>query len=222
MDYLIYGSGGWGHVSRVLLPKDGSKGPCCGEEATSTYELVEVSSGGKLSRHNVHIQQLGPETVTELSTLHLSVSDQTQDLHSRLIMDHPRGYSRQLHKCIVAHSLGQAVFDGNVKVNRYAQQTDAGQLTRSLLLEPRATVNVKPNLQIIADDVKCSHGAAISDLEETQLFYFLARGINLETARKALLFSFGAEVIERLPYFVRKEVESDIRELLEPKLKGSS
>lgn len=192
------------------------------QEAASTYELVEVSSGGKLSRHNVHIQQLGPETVTELSSLHLSVSDQTQDLHSRLVMDHPRGYSRQLHKCIVAHSQGQAVFDGNIKVNRYAQQTDAGQLTRSLLLEPRATVNIKPNLQIIADDVKCSHGAAISDLEESQLFYFLARGINLETARKALLFSFGAEVVERLPNPVRKEVESHIRELLDPTLKGSS
>lgn len=222
---VVVGEGGkvrHSYIQRQSLNAAHIKWTSVQQEATSTYELVEVSSGGKLSRHNVHIQQLGPETVTELSTLHLSVSDQTQDLHSRLIMDHPRGYSRQLHKCIVAHSLGQAVFDGNVKVNRYAQQTDAGQLTRSLLLEPRATVNVKPNLQIIADDVKCSHGAAISDLEETQLFYFLARGINLETARKALLFSFGAEVIERLPYFVRKEVESDIRELLEPTLKGSS
>ncbi|XP_062146492.1 protein ABCI7, chloroplastic isoform X2 [Alnus glutinosa] len=87
------------------------------QESASTYELVEVSIGGKLSRHNVHIQQLGPDTVTELSTLHLSVGDQVQDLHSTLILDHPRGYSRQLHKCVVAHSLGQAVFDGNVKVN---------------------------------------------------------------------------------------------------------
>lgn len=106
---------------------------------------------------------------------------------------------------------------------RYAQQTDAGQLTRSLLLEPRATVNVKPNLQIIADDVKCSHGAAISDLEEDQLFYFRARGIDLETARKAIIFSFGAEVIERFPYkSVRQRVETHIKELLEPKLRGSS
>ena len=101
---------------------------------------------------------------------------------------------------------------------RYAQRTDAGQLTRSLLLEPRATVNVKPNLQIIADDVKCSHGAAISDLEENQLFYFLARGIDLETARKALILSFGGEVIERLPYSsIRKKVETHIKALLEPK-----
>ncbi|XP_058224333.1 protein ABCI7, chloroplastic [Rhododendron vialii] len=192
------------------------------QESESTYELVEVSTGGKLSRHNLHIQQVGPDTVTELSTFHLSFSDQTQDLHSKLVLDHPRGFSRQLHKCIVAHSLGQAVFDGNVQVNRYAQQTDAGQLTRSLLLEPRATVNVKPNLQIIADDVKCSHGAAISDLEENQLFYFQARGVDLQTARRALIFSFGAEVIQRLPHpFLRKKVESDIKELLDPAVKGS-
>lgn len=192
------------------------------QESASTYELVEVSTGGKLSRHNLHVQQVGPDTMTELSTFHLSVGDQTQDLHSRVVLDHPRGVSQQLHKCIVAHSLGQAVFDGNIKVNRYAQQTDAGQLTRSLLLEPRATVNVKPNLQIIADDVKCSHGAAISDLEENQLFYFQARGVDLETARKALIFSFGAEVIERLPSTsLQKKVESHIKELLNPIVKGS-
>ncbi|KAL3499864.1 hypothetical protein ACH5RR_038957 [Cinchona calisaya] len=187
------------------------------QESTSTYELVELSTGGKLSRHNLHVQQYGPDTITELSTFHLSFGDQTQDLHSRLILDHPRGFSRQLHKCIVAHSSGQAVFDGNIQVNRFAQQTDAGQLTRSLLLEPRATINVKPNLQIIADNVKCSHGAAISDLEENQLFYFRARGIDIESARKALIFSFAAEVTERFPDFsTRKRVENRIRKLLDP------
>ncbi|GFP85161.1 protein abci7 chloroplastic [Phtheirospermum japonicum] len=188
-------------------------------ESKSVYELSEVSTGGKLSRHNLHVQQEGTDTVTELSTFHLSIGDQIQDLHSKLILDHPRGVSRQLHKCIVAHSQGQAVFDGNVQVNRDAQQTDAGQLTRSLLLQPRATVNVKPNLQIIADDVKCSHGAAISDLEENQLFYFQARGIDIEAARRALISSFAAEVIERFPdTCVRKKVEGLIGTLLDSAL----
>lgn len=192
------------------------------QESASTYKLVEISSGGKLSRHNLHVQQVGPDTVTELSTLHLCINDQTQDLHSRLILDHPRGYTNQLHKCIVAHPRGQAVFDGNVRVNRYAQQTDAGQLTRSLLLVPQATVNLKPNLQIIADDVKCSHGAAISDLEDDQLFYFQARGIDLETARRALIFSFGAEVIERIPVAsLREKAKIHIAELLNPMIAKS-
>lgn len=115
------------------------------------------------------------------------------------------------------------VFISPLELCRYAQQTDAGQLTRSLLLEPRATVNVKPNLQIIADDVKCSHGAAISDLEESQLFYFQARGIDLETARKALVFSFGAEVIGRIPYLpFRKQAESHVKQLLETTYNSSS
>ncbi|KAK4486451.1 hypothetical protein RD792_009129 [Penstemon davidsonii] len=189
------------------------------QDSKSAYELTEVSTGGKLSRHNIHVQQVGPDTTTELSTFHLSIGDQLQDLHSKLVLDHPRGFSRQIHKCIVAHSLGQAVFDGNVQVNRDAQQTDAGQLTRSLLLEPRATVNIKPNLQIIADDVKCSHGAAISDLEQNQLFYFQARGIDIAAARRALIFSFAAEVIERFPEkSVQNKAESLITKLLIPKL----
>ncbi len=75
-------------------------------------------------------------------------------------------------RCIVAASSGKGVFDGNVRVERLAQKTDAQQLSRNLLLAPRATVNVKPNLQIVADDVKCTHGCAVSDLEEDQLFYF--------------------------------------------------
>ncbi|CAN8290298.1 unnamed protein product [Cochlearia groenlandica] len=185
------------------------------QEAESEYELVEVSTGGRLGRHNVHVQQLGPDTNTELTTFHMCVNEQTLDLHSRIVLDHPRGSSSQLHKCIVAHSSGQAVFDGNVRVNKFAQQTNAGQLTRSLLLKPRATVNIKPNLQIIADDVKCSHGAAISDLEEDQLFYFQARGIDLETARRALISSFGSEVIDKFPNkVIRDKARDHIKGLL--------
>ena len=75
-------------------------------------------------------------------------------------------------RCIVSAATGRGVFDGNVRVGQAAQKTDAQQLSRNLLLVPRATVNVKPNLQIIADDVKCSHGCAVSDLEEDQMFYF--------------------------------------------------
>jgi len=185
------------------------------QESFSTYELVEISTGGKLSRHNLHVEQMGPDTVTNLSAFHISQTNQTQDLHSKLTLDHPRAHSQQIHKCIVANSSGQAVFDGNIKVNRYAQQTDAGQLTRTLLLAPRATANVKPNLQIIADDVKCSHGATISDLEDDQLFYFLARGIDLETARDALVFSFGSEVVSKLQYEpLQKEMANYLKSIL--------
>ena len=92
------------------------------QDTTSKYEFVEVSIGAKLNRHNLHIEQLGYETETELSTLHLtSQNKQIHDLHSRLILDHPRGFSRQLHKCI-ACGIGNSIFDGNIKVNRYIYQ----------------------------------------------------------------------------------------------------
>lgn len=112
------------------------------------------------------------------------------------MLDHPNGKANQLHKCIAAHSSARGVFDGNVQVNKLAQQTDAKQLSRNLLLVPRATVSVKPNLQIVADDVKCTHGCTVSDLEEDELFYFLSRGIDAETARQALVYSFGLEVVQ--------------------------
>ncbi|KAM0849775.1 hypothetical protein ACQ4PT_053508 [Festuca glaucescens] len=186
------------------------------QNTSSTYEFVEVSTGGRLNRHNLHIQQLGPETVTELSTFHLtSQNKQIHDLHSRLILDYPGGYSRQLHK-LIACGAGNGIFDGNIQVNRYAQQTDAGQQTKCLLLSPKAVVNVKPNLQIIADDVKCTHGAAISgDLDPNELFYFQARGVDVKTATDALLFSFGAQVINRITFKpVEQKALAQLKELL--------
>ncbi|KAI5071914.1 hypothetical protein GOP47_0014165 [Adiantum capillus-veneris] len=167
------------------------KQTCVAQKESSSYELVEAVIGSRLNRHNIHIQQLGPDTTTKMNSFLLAGQSQLQDLHSRLILSHPRGFARQLHKCIVMHSSGHCVFDGNVKVNRYAQQTDAGQLSRSLLLAPRATVSVKPNLQIIADDVKCSHGAAISDLEEDQIFYFQARALTLRQHGAPWCFHLG-------------------------------
>jgi hypothetical protein len=122
--------------------------------------------------HSFSSMQLGEETSTLLRHFLLVGDAQLADLHSKLVLDHPRGEASQLHKCIVSAPSGRGVFDGNVKVNRMAQKTDAGQLSRNLLLLPRATVNVKPNLQIIADDVKCTHGCTVSDLSEEELFYF--------------------------------------------------
>ncbi|KAI5004177.1 hypothetical protein ZWY2020_031420 [Hordeum vulgare] len=186
------------------------------QNTSSKYEFVEVSTGARLNRHNLHIQQLGPETETDLSTFHLtSQNKQIHDLHSRLILDHPRGFSRQLHK-LIACGTGNGIFDGNIQVNRYAQQTDAGQQTKCLLLSPKAVVNVKPNLQIIADDVKCTHGAAISgELDPNELFYFQARGVDANTATDALLFSFGAQVINRIPFkAIEKKALAQLKELL--------
>jgi Fe-S cluster assembly protein SufD len=83
-------------------------------------------------------------------------------------------------------------------------------------LAPQAVVTVKPNLQIIADDVKCAHGAAISDLDQNELFYFQARGLDLKTARRSLVYYFGADVIRRIPFkSIRETAAGEVKKLLE-------
>lgn len=161
----------------------------------SRYSLTEARLGGSISRHDVDILQVGPETETSMRSFLLAGTSQLQDLHSKLRLEHPQGTAEQLHKCIAIDATSRGVFDGNVRVGRKAQKTDAQQLSRNLLLAPRATVNVKPNLQIIADDVKCTHGCAVSDLEEDELFYLRSRGIDEAAARRVLVYSFGREVV---------------------------
>jgi len=183
--------------------------------ANSRYELSEVSLGGTLSRHDLNVEQLGSETQTVMKNFLLAGNNQLQDLHSKLRMNHPRGEANQVHKCIVTSATGRGVFDGNVKVEKLAQKTDAGQLSRNLLLVHRATVNVKPNLQIVADDVKCTHGCTVSDLSEEELFYLKTRGIDVNTARQMLVYSFGREVVRELRDEVLvKRVEEGVKRAL--------
>ncbi|KAL3132695.1 hypothetical protein ABBQ32_009205 [Trebouxia sp. C0010 RCD-2024] len=170
------------------------------QSARSSYTCNEATVGAAISRHDLSIQQVGEATTTVLRAFTVCGEGQLHDLHSKLHLDHPEGQANQLHKCIASAASGRGVFDGNVRVGQAAQKTDAQQLSRNLLLVPRATVNVKPNLQIIADDVKCSHGCAVSDLEEDQMFYFRARGIDPDAARQVLVYSFGAEVTQHLKH----------------------
>jgi Fe-S cluster assembly protein SufD len=186
--YVVLEAPGAAHAKATLV----------NQGARSEYALVEARLGGGLTRHDVGVAQAGAATRTSLRAFLLASADQLHDLHSKVHLEHPDGVADQLHKCIAAHPSARGVFDGNVRVGRRAQRTDAGQLSRSLLLAPRASVAVKPNLQIVADDVKCTHGCAVSDLEEEQLFYLRARGIDAAAAREMLVHSFGAEVVRGL------------------------
>ncbi len=124
--------------------------------------------------------------------------EQLADTHSAIALNHPHGTSRQLHKCIVADR-AHVVFNGKVFVPKAAQLTDAGQLNRNLLLSPKARVDTKPQLEIIADNVKCSHGATVSQLDDEEVFYLQSRGLDETTARNLLINAFAAEIINQLP-----------------------
>ena len=106
--------------------------------------------------------------------------------------------SRQLHKTIVDGS-AHAVFNGKVKVPQAAQLTDAGQLNRNLLLSPKGKVDTKPQLEIVADNVKCTHGATVSQLKADEVFYLQSRGIDATRAQNLLIYAFAAEILEVLP-----------------------
>ena len=164
----------------------------------SSYTLTELNFGGKLSRHNPEILQQGEQTETYLNGLTVATGQQTADTHSIVALTKPHGTTDQLHKCIVSDR-AHSIFNGKVFVPKEAQLTNAAQLNRNLLLSPKARVDTKPELQITADNVKCSHGATVSQLEADQIFYLRSRGLTEEDSRHLLIDAFAAEIIDRIP-----------------------
>jgi Fe-S cluster assembly protein SufD len=165
----------------------------------SRYTCNEISLGGKLYRHNLEIVQQGEQTETYLNGLAVVGGKQVTDTHSDVFLRKPYGTVNQLHKCIIDDS-AHAIFSGKISVPKAAQLTNAAQLNRNLLLSPKARVNTKPELQITADNVKCSHGATISQLEADELFYLRSRGLTEVDARHLLIDAFAADILERLPF----------------------
>nr|WP_320133602.1 Fe-S cluster assembly protein SufD [uncultured Holophaga sp.] len=162
------------------------------------YLSRTISFGARLSRQTPHVVLAEEGAEAHLDGLALLGGDQVADTHS--IIDHtrPHGTSRQHHKAI-ADGQSRVVFNGKIFVRPGAQQTDAQQQSRNLLLSEKATVDTKPELQILADDVKCAHGAAIGQLDPEELFYLQSRGLDPNTARNLLTYGFAADLLARIP-----------------------
>jgi len=164
----------------------------------SRYTCNAISLGAKLSRHNLEVTQLGEQTETVLNGLTFVSGTQVADTHSAIVYTQPHGTSNQLHKCIV-DDRAHAVFNGKIFVPKAAQLTDAEQLNRNLLLSPKARVDTKPQLEIVADNVKCAHGATVGQLDPEEVFYLQSRGLDRSRACNLLIQAFATEVIERIP-----------------------
>jgi Fe-S cluster assembly protein SufD len=164
----------------------------------SRYYNVEINLGAKLFRHNFEIQQQGEQTETILNGLTILGGRQVGDTHSIINLNHPHGTTNQLHKYII-DEFAQGVFSGKVFVPQNAQLTNASQLNRNLLLSSKARIQTKPELQITADNVKCSHGATVSQLEDDEIFYLRSRGLNEYDARHLLIDAFAGEILDLLP-----------------------
>lgn len=164
----------------------------------SALQLTTAVGGWALSRLEPRICQLDGSAHTRLRALQLVTGQELADTHSHVQFDGPAGQLDQLHK-VVADGAGRSVFNGAVRVPRQAQQTNAAQLSRSLLLSDRARVDTKPELEIVADDVKCAHGATVSRLQQNELFYLQSRGIAADQASRLLLRGYCEEVLRELP-----------------------
>ena len=181
----------------------------------SSYTICEINLGAKLCRHNPELWQQGEQTTTNLNGLTVATGEQTSDTHSIVALSQPYGTTNQLHKCIVSDR-AHTVFNGKVFVPKAAQHTDATQLNRNLMLSDKARVDTKPELQITADNVKCAHGATVSQLEADEIFYLRSRGLSENDANQLLIDAFAAEIIDRLPL---ASLRNKITQTIEQKIK---
>jgi Fe-S cluster assembly protein SufD len=174
--------------------------------------LVSFSfaTGGSLSRTNIYTELRGEGCGATLNGLYLGDGSQHIDHQTRIEHVEPNCYSRELYKGILDGS-AHGVFNGKVFVHPQAQKTDGKQTNQTLLLSEKAQIDTKPQLEIFADDVKCTHGATVGRLDETSLFYMKSRGINARTARELLTYAFAADVLETIECTeVREDLETAV------------
>ena len=172
------------------------------QEPESEAQLSSVTSGWGLARLEPRAVQVDGAAHTTLRGLQVVDGQRIADTHSFVEFKGPEGQLDQLHKAVAAGQ-GRSVFNGAVRVPRAAQRTNAAQLSRNLLLSDRARIDTKPELEIVADDVKCAHGATVSSLQTDELFYLQSRGIDADQAASLLQRAFCEEVLRELPAAAR-------------------
>ncbi len=180
----------------------------------SEFGLHLISLGDASSAVRITVEQNEPGCDTSLSGLALTRGTQVLDVETHVFHNVHHGSSRQLFKNVLADA-SSALFYGELKVQPDAQKIEAYQTNRNILLSPTAQVRTRPQLEIYADDVKCSHGATTGQLDANALFYLQQRGLPLAEARRLLLQAFLEEVVETIPDTgLREEIQQQINERL--------
>jgi Fe-S cluster assembly protein SufD len=167
------------------------------QDAGSRYTANAFSFGGLLVRNTVQVVLDGSGADCTLNGLSLGTREQLTDNHTAIDHARPGCTSHELYKAVL-DGRSRGVFNGKIVVRKDAQKTDAKQTNRTLLLSDDAIIDTKPQLEIFADDVKCTHGATVGALDEEQVFYLRSRGMGLAAARDLLTFAFAGEVINRV------------------------
>jgi Fe-S cluster assembly protein SufD len=186
----------------------------------SHYRSFSMAMGGALARHNLHVRLNDENIETLMYGLYITRGEQVVDNHTAIFHDQPNCRSWEVYKGVL-DGRSRAVFNGKVFVRPEAQKTDAKQTNRNLLLSDGAKVDTKPQLEIFADDVRCTHGATVGRLDDVALFYARSRGLPHDAAERLLTYAFAAEVIDEVALEpVRLELDRLVLERLEGQRTG--
>jgi Fe-S cluster assembly protein SufD len=177
------------------------------QDRNSHYVSFSFATGAALSRTNIYTKLAGEGCGSTLNGLYMLDGEQHGDHQTRIEHAEPNCFSREVYKGVL-DGRSHGVFNGKVYVHPIAQKTDGKQTNNTLLLSKEAQIDTKPQLEIFADDVKCTHGATVGRLDEMALFYMKSRGVDAETARRLLVYAFAAEVLETIE-------QMDVKETLE-------
>ncbi len=164
---------------------------------SSTLRSTSISLGGGLVRNDVTALLAGVGCECTLNGLVVAREKQHVDNHTKIVHSEPGSKSWEVYKAVLGDN-ATGVFNGKIYVDQKAQKTDAKQTNKSLLLSEKAVMNSKPELEIYADDVKCTHGATVGQLDRDAMFYMQTRGIDEETARNMLTYAFSSEIVEQI------------------------
>lgn len=181
----------------------------------SFWHSLSIALGARLCRNDIRSLLAEPGAHCEMDGLYMADGNRHVDHHTSIDHAAPHCTSRELYKGILG-GRATGVFNGKVVVRHEGQKTDSGQLNKNLLLSDDAAINTKPQLEIFADDVKCSHGATTGRLDEEAIFFLRARGIDEAAARSLLTYAFANEIVERVAVErLRERLEGTVRELLD-------
>ncbi len=167
------------------------------QERDSHLVSFSFATGAALARSNIYTALAGEGCGATLNGLYMLDGEQVSDHQTRIEHIAPNCYSREMYKGIL-DGTSHGVFNGKVYVHPEAQKTDGKQTNKTLLLSERARIDTKPQLEIFADDVKCTHGATVGKLDEIAIFYMRSRGVGADLTRRLLTYAFAAEVVETL------------------------
>ena len=177
---------------------------------SANFKTTVVTLGGKIVRNDVNGLLNGEGTECTMNGLYVGRGEQHVDNHTRLDHAFPHCPSHELFKGVLADK-SSAVFNGKIIVRQIAQKTDSKQSNMNLLLSDDAIINTKPQLEIFADDVRCTHGATIGRLDEDAMFYLRSRGIPQDEARNLLIYAFASDVLDRIGI-------EEVRDVMEARL----